>query len=113
MIYFVGDKPSKLMKPGAEPFQGAKCEARLNEWIKAVSYDQAVIIINQVDYLYMWFWAGDIYIALGNNASKKLGNLPHFKLPHPSGLNRQINDEAFIATKLAECKAYIDQRLSI
>jgi len=50
------------------------------------------------------------FVAFGTNASKflKKNNIPHFKLPHPSGLNRQINDKAYIISKLDECKKYIE-----
>lgn len=31
----------------------------------------------------------------------------HFSLPHPSGLNRQLNNLGFIQSKLDECKKYL------
>lgn len=51
-------------------------------------------------------------IALGNNASDALSTLgtPHFKLPHPSGRNRQINNKDFIAKKLEECKLWLKEQ---
>lgn len=113
MILFVGDKPSPKMKPGAAPFQGAACEKRLMEWIVNVIPEDfhKVQIINSCDYsdykLMAHFRASTIFVALGNNASKALGSIPHFKLPHPSGRNRQINDKEFIAIKLEKCKNYI------
>lgn len=113
MILFVGDKPSPKMKTGAKPFEGSACEKRLKEWIKAVT-DTQYIIVNQTDEMYFNFFVSAMLlynrpmIALGDNASKALGRKKHFKLPHPSGLNRQINDKAFINGKLAECKKYIE-----
>lgn len=50
----------------------------------------------------------DGVIALGNFASdalKKLG-IEHFKLPHPSPRNLQINDKEFIQSRLDECKNF-------
>lgn len=49
-------------------------------------------------------------IALGEFASYALTKIgvDHFKLPHPSGLNRQINDKSFVKQKLKECKKYYD-----
>lgn len=48
-------------------------------------------------------------IALGSLASKSLISvgIDHFKLPHPSGLNRQLNNQDFIHSKLNECKEYL------
>jgi hypothetical protein len=126
MIIFVGDKPSTRMKPGANPFEGAACETRLRIWIlKILTYsyvDHVVLgkpmhsyhIVNQCDFTTLRLMLMDgIFIALGNNASKALkkANKPHFKLPHPSGRNRQVNDKAFIASKLNECKKYVDSHL--
>lgn len=48
-------------------------------------------------------------IALGAFASDALYRLgaEHYKLPHPSPLNRQINDAAYVQKCLKECKRYI------
>ena len=46
----------------------------------------------------------DKIIALGNvasNALKKVG-VDHFKMPHPSPLNRQLNDKQFEKTMIEE-----------
>ncbi len=111
MILFVGDQPSKRTDPDV-PFRGAACEARLKNWIKQIiPNDETYQIINTTSGLAIWcLWAVDDgypIIALGNNASKYLKTLPHFKLPHPSGRNRQINDETFINEKLLQAKEYI------
>ncbi len=122
MIIFVGDKPSPKMKPGAKPFEGAACENRLHGWIQFVlkPKDKSVatitcMLINQCDIkkisIYSWRDCDlDKVVALGNNASSLLTMLkvPHFKLPHPSGRNRQINDKAFIYNKLQECRAWLN-----
>jgi len=52
----------------------------------------------------------DKVIALGGLVSKVLTKLDvdHFTLPHPSPLNRQINNPEFISGKLKECRSYID-----
>ena len=52
----------------------------------------------------------DKYVALGNVASgalRRLG-LDHFKLPHPSGRNRLLNDPSFIREQLEACRAYVN-----
>jgi hypothetical protein len=48
-------------------------------------------------------------IALGEVASKSLNKVgvSHFKLPHPSPLNRKLNDKVFIQNILKECKKYL------
>lgn len=53
----------------------------------------------------------DVLVALGNTASHALGKLKlsHFKLPHPSPRNRQLNDPADIQARLEECRTYIQK----
>lgn len=106
------------MEPGAKPFQGASCEKRLNEWIKFLELEDFEII-NQcdlsttielfaIDTLEYYIWKRYKLITLGNNASKKLKKYEHFKLPHPSGLNRQLNNKEFVKQKLQECKNWLN-----
>lgn len=75
------------------------CLIRGNNFTPTPDYDH----INEVTTDY------DKIIALGNFASHALSKLgiTHFKLPHPSPLNRQINDPKFIEEKLKECKEYL------
>lgn len=106
------------MKPGAKPFEGAACEFRLKEWIGRLGVLD-YRIINQSSFtitqLYsLWYKSGDLYgtpqvhyIALGNNASKALKNIPHFKLPHPSFRNRILNNTCVITDRLLQCKEHI------
>lgn len=51
-------------------------------------------------------------IALGGLVSKTLDRLSidHYILPHPSPLNRQINDYSYINRKLQECKEYLKEK---
>ena len=51
----------------------------------------------------------DVVIALGNEASKVLTkeNIPHLKIPHPSGKNYLLNDKKVVDRFLKECKDYI------
>lgn len=133
MIIFVGDKPSSKMKHNAKPFEGASCESRLYEWVKAVlpqSYMTrweypAFKIINQSDHDvlagYLMLVAADHYnnphrhviVALGNTASKAIGkHIPHYKLPHPSGRNRKLNNKSFVKKELYKCKTFIEKSLS-
>lgn len=55
----------------------------------------------------------DVLVALGNTASHALRKLklPHFKLPHPSPRNRQLNDPADIQNRLEKCREYVKSNL--
>ena len=48
-------------------------------------------------------------IALGNVASDSLRkvNVEHFKMPHPSPRNRQLNDKQFEKTMIRKCYNYL------
>ena len=100
------------MKPNAKPFEGASCEKRLLDWVRILSKKSGYLIVNRIDsdfiILVNLFLATDSkIIALGNNASKDLGKAPHFKLPHPSGKNRLLNDKDYIKSRLKECKKWL------
>jgi hypothetical protein len=47
------------------------------------------------------------FVALGESASAWLGSIKHFKLPHPSSLNRKLNDKQEISRLLYRCKKFI------
>lgn len=51
----------------------------------------------------------DKVIALGGFVSKTLNTagIQHFTLPHPSPLNRQLNDKSYEMKILEECKEWI------
>lgn len=48
-------------------------------------------------------------VALGKMATWALDKIemPYFELPHPSGLNRKVNDKAALQKMLADCKAWL------
>lgn len=52
----------------------------------------------------------DKVIALGGFPSRALNKLgiDHFVMPHPSGLNRKLNDPAYEKQALEECSEYIN-----
>jgi len=51
-------------------------------------------------------------IALGNFVSQTLNRLgiEHFVMPHPSPLNRLLNDIEYEEMKLKECKRYMESK---
>lgn len=52
----------------------------------------------------------DKVVALGRTASEALGliGVAHFRLPHPSPRNRQLNDKLSLRVSLLECKCYLE-----
>ena len=50
-------------------------------------------------------------IALGPFVSKTLNtaDINHFTLPHPSPLNRQLNDKEYEQTCLKNCRKYLEE----
>lgn len=111
LILFVGDAPSRYNKNPEIAFVGAKCEKRLMGWISYLTNSShgTYEIINRIDKkFYLAIEEADVVIALGNKASTALKNVAHFKLPHPSGLNRQINNKEYIKKQLNDCKKYIN-----
>jgi hypothetical protein len=117
MILFVGDKPSKRTDPNI-PFKNALCEKRLKAWIASLGCKEGEYkIVNSVseyiDTIVVLANHSNVpVVALGANASEalKAKHINHYKLPHPSGLNRQINDQKFIVHKLQECKRWLTER---
>lgn len=116
------------MQPGAPAFQGAACEPTLRQWISFIMdisvLEQEVLefwdskiqfhIINTTDGNFDWVvdlmrTPHNRIIALGNVASDALNkkNAVHFKLPHPSGRNRQLNDKAYVQSQLEAAKKFI------
>lgn len=51
----------------------------------------------------------DRVIALGNVASSSLHKIgiEHFKMPHPSGRNRLLNDREYELAMIERCREYI------
>lgn len=109
-VVFVGDSPSKFNVSRRIAFVGAKCFNRLAGWIAKIKPDYYICInsyssedIYQISLLES---SGFKVVALGNVTSERLKDIKveHFKLPHPSGINRKNNDSVYIAAEL--CRAY-------
>jgi uracil-DNA glycosylase len=120
-VVFVGDRPSSRNRYLYLPFVGTPSFKTLCKWIKALEVDSYNLSnsYNNADRRRLYKWAHmnissmpyfTHFIALGNNAHKVLEELgiPHFKLPHPSGRNRQLNNKSFVDNKLLECKAWLN-----
>lgn len=116
-VLIVGDKPSPRMAKGAKPFEGAACEKRLKEWMTILGLTtKNCRIINQCNFTFEELVTLSIHnyskiIALGENASNALGNIYHFKLPHPSFKNRKLNSKEYEKEQLELCKAWLNEKL--
>ncbi len=53
-------------------------------------------------------------VSLGEKASHllRIVGIDHFKLPHPSGLNRQLNNKEYVEKQLNSCYKYLHGDLS-
>ena len=85
--------------------------------VKYVSFDNIYpkygkVIQNQIDKRYIREISSesDRIIALGQTVSSTLSSMgiDHFRLPHPSGLNRQLNNKKFLNQKLSRCLLYLE-----
>lgn len=112
-VVFVGDSPSNSNIDADIAFVGAKCFDRLVEWIGYLEPDYYVCLNSgpqDLDKVLKLYHKADFkVIALGVRASERLGKLGigHRILPHPSGLNRQLNDKEAVDKALAMCKDYL------
>ena len=130
MIIFVGDKPSTKNIDPKVPFVGTKSYKTLLDWIARLDIDISDTIIVNSNGVDKYPFSNDNntainfscpatsvdydaeldkVIALGNNAASVLNGhlLPHFKLPHPSGRNRKLNDKKYVKQVLKECKEWL------
>lgn len=110
-VAFIGDEPSKKNAHHDLAFIGAGCFKTVVEWIKDLNPDYYVCLNSStskdMDKIHVLAEQGFKLVALGEKASNRLGLLPHFKLPHPSGLNRKLNDKRRLALDFLACQSYI------
>lgn len=106
-VVIVGDSPSRLNINSNIAFVGSKCFSNVVGWIKYLQPDYYICLNsntndNMYDILDLYKKSNFKVIALGNKASERLAkeNIKHFKLPHPSGLNRKLNDENYVLQQL-------------
>lgn len=117
-IVFVGDQPSRTNTYKWRAFEGAACWPRFKLWLHSLGLnpdDCHMINSNRPAHKKILKAASEkdfIMVAVGNEASRRLTlwDISHYKLPHPSGSNLQINNKDFINRKLSECKEYINGR---
>ena len=120
MIYFIGDKPSKCNINPEVAFVGTRSYKTLLEWIHRMNLSiNSIWLFNADDFIrkvnveeIITINEHDQIVALGREASNALDKaiLPHLRIPHPSGLNRKLNDPREVNRFLKECKDYVLQR---
>ena len=120
MIYFIGDKPSKCNIDPQVAFVGTRSYKTLLDWIYRMNLSINQICLYNVDEFTrlvnhrqtLLIHEYDQVVALGKEASIALDKaiIPHLRIPHPSGLNRKLNDPQFVNRFLKECKSYVLQR---
>lgn len=115
MIVFIGDRPSMKNLDTNVPFVGTQSYRRLLEWIWKMDIDISQVVMHTKDSLWLHNlrhnanYGSDKVICLGNKSSDLLGKhgVHHYKLPHPSGLNRKLNDGKWLDKQLRECKKWL------
>ena len=100
------------------PGNGGSSLKTLNKWIEKEHYSFTNVcitrgkVIPDLSRLCTELRNYDKIVALGNVASNALNkiDLKHFKMPHPSGLNRQLNDKEFINDRRIQLSIYCGWR---
>ena len=110
-VIIVGQNPSSVEKSGTfRKLDQWTAEWKLNRGYDFMNCSDEVGQKYTIDYDSLKVTSKyDKVIALGNVASNSLKklNIDHFKMPHPSGLNRQLNDKEFEKKKIKECYNYL------
>lgn len=125
-ILVVGSNPSKSQR-SRKPFHGAKCEATLRRWLErigshdyvlanvsnAVTPGNRALRVSEFDLDRLRKLVLDLkphhVIALGRTAERALANMELLciPMPHPSGLNRKLNDRDYVEKMLVSVKEWI------
>ncbi len=124
MILFVGDRPNpKKNRDRDTAFVGTTSYKVLLEWIYRMDIDVSRVVMRNafdlsgdrtlLDYE-LDAWQDGRVITLGSAPADRLRDyndfvkpLQFFKLPHPSGLNRELNDKKKLSESLAKCRAWV------
>jgi hypothetical protein len=116
-VIIVGINPSS-----GKPNKTSATIKRLNSWVNTlgIDYYSFTNVIHQPgpykdslvdkESLLCYIKGYKKVIALGPFVSKTLNSISveHYTLPHPSPLNRQLNDKEYEVMKLKECKKFME-----
>jgi hypothetical protein len=129
MILFVASNPSKLNTDPEIAMVGSKSEKTFNGWVEYLVTNGDYKVVNvsdkvtddnkplkktEYDLLKLSTYAihpsVTKIVALGNTAADALDQIgiKYYKLPHPSPLNRFLNNTAQVEAVLEDCKKYLE-----
>lgn len=118
-IVFVGDQPSARNKSPDVAFVGTSSYKTLLEWIYRMNISvNDVSVVNSTDAALDDFcgeaWVTPekfAFIALGTAATEALKgrHVQYFRLPHPSGKNRVLNDKKYVQNVLKVCERWLGE----
>lgn len=117
-LLLVGDKPSRKNLDPKVAFVGTQSFKTIQKWLEFMLKEKtAISMINRVDpefavVLIRASLRGYKIIAFGEEAAKALvqnGVVNYFKLPHPSGRNRKLNNKKYVEEVLTKCKNWIEE----
>lgn len=123
-VLIVGQNPSLHNLDPGKAFVGSASGRRLVGWLKVLGlHESEYVLMNASEVLGRRPRVGELRqdlpwfcfthrIALGELASRSLSMSgcnynDYFRLGHPSGLNRKLNNKAALAESLQYCKAYL------
>ena len=112
-VLVVGDQP-RFDKGTDKPFDLAGSKGKLERWLNELGVTEYVLT-NQVyeDFEKVAKAHRGPILALGEKASKKLKKIQpmHYRLPHPSGRNRLLNDKENEKFVIQDCKRWLDNEI--
>lgn len=116
-VMFVGDKPNPKKNVSMDvAFVGTTSYKTLLDWVYKMDLDlNLVSMLNAYDVQGQpQVLPSDIrkykVIALGEECVSVLNKVPglvFFKLPHPSGLNKSLNNKKQLSERLVKCRKWI------
>lgn len=131
-ILFLGSNPSKSSSSTVPFWEDSRSRKILDLWLSRIALDDrdSIVFANVIDYptennrplktseirsslpelqLKISEAAPVKVVSLGKTASVALTLLrvEHFAMPHPSGLNRQLNNKIFVEEKIKSMMDYI------
>lgn len=126
-VLIVGNNPSLKNPDPNVPFEGTRSGLTLTKWIEKIGIpDIEYHMINvscrptksvadsqftdgEIAVVALFAKSCDAVIALGRKVGKALtkAEVPHHEMPHPSGLNRKLNDPRYVEFQLQQCEVYL------